>query len=108
MQVKSSLPHPLYSEADPACHEFTHQRPVSTRCASFVNANNRALQHASISFKDRCDSLKTKLNLHKGRVRHSRLRVLSWIQCGALDTVKKNNAIHFKPIPKELGSSDCE
>lgn len=108
MQVKSSLPHQVYSEADSVCHEFTHQRPVSTSCTSFVNAKNKALLHASISYKDRCASLKTKLNLHKGRVRHSRLRVLSWIQCGALDTVKKYNANHFKPIPKELGSSDCE
>ena len=77
-------------------------------CASFMNAKNKARQHASAAFKNKCNSLQTKMNLHKGRVRHSRLIVLAWIQCGALDQVKKTSGKNFKLIPKELGSSDCE
>ena len=81
---------------------------AGSKCASFMSAKNKARQHASSVFKNKCSSLQTKMNLHKGRVRHSRLIVLSWIQCGAIDPIKKTNAKSFKLIPKELGSSDCE
>ena len=108
MQVKSFLPHQRYSEAELVDHLLIVPNLESAACASFVNANNRSLQHASMTFKYLCNSLKIKLNLHKGRVRHSRLRVLSWIQCGALDMAMKKKSAHFKLIPKELGNSECD
>ena len=55
-----------------------------------------------------CLSLITKLNLHKGHVRNSRLRVLLWIQSGAFFSTKKKDVNAFKLSPKELGNSECE
>jgi len=55
-----------------------------------------------------CKSLTTKLNLHKGRVRNYRLRILYWLQCGAKPMDKTKERSQFKLIPKELGSSECE
>ena len=55
-----------------------------------------------------CKSLLIKLNLHKGRVRNHRLRILYWIQCGAMLNQKPKVKSSYKLIPKELGNSDCE
>ena len=55
-----------------------------------------------------CKGLLIKLNLHKGRVRNHRLRILYWIQCGALLSRKPKVRSSFKLIPKELGNSDCD
>jgi hypothetical protein len=119
MQVKNShiLSHHHvigHSDGQQDNHDFggialdVDTNPPGSKCASFMRAKNKARQHASSIFKNKCSSLQTKMNLHKGRVRHSRLIVLSWIQCGAIDPIKNANAKSFKLIPKELGSSDCE
>jgi hypothetical protein len=55
-----------------------------------------------------CKSLLIKLNLHKGRVRNHRLRILYWIQCGALPNNKPKQRLQYKLIPKELGNSECD
>jgi hypothetical protein len=72
----------------------------------------RAEQKASLIYKDHyltvssCKKTLIKLNLHKGRARKNRFRVMSWLYFAAGQKVSSNKKITYKVIPKEIGSND--
>jgi len=76
-------------------------------CVSALHAKSKKQQHASVFIKERCSSLQTKMRLHKSRVMHVRLRVKSWVQCGALAKVKSSTTPNALPLPKESGGAEC-
>ncbi len=88
-----------------ACNPY--MKPGMSSCVSSLQAKSKKQQHASVFIKQRCSSLQTKMRLHKSRVMHARLRVKSWVQCGALARVKPPITPSAPPLPKESGGAEC-
>jgi hypothetical protein len=94
---------------------FKHTEEVNedntTRFHEWVGvsaSNPKKITRSPKVTKTICKSLLIKLNLHKGRVRNHRLRILYWIQCGAVPNKKPKQRLQYKLIPKELGNSECD
>jgi hypothetical protein len=69
-------------------------------------SNSSLLKLGAFLTPSQCKKTLIKLNLHKGKARKSRLRVLVWLHLSAGKLMGTKQKVTYKVIPKEIGSND--